>query len=97
MLGSLLIGVPSSGETAMLHGWSGVVALCFGIAMAATEPGEKVEESDNGGGDRGSTGLFRALLAYALEKRSKVIENKSSHKVSHQPVHGNISIEFEVV
>eukprot|EP00980_Cylindrotheca_fusiformis_P016910 scaffold5131_cov75-Cylindrotheca_fusiformis.AAC.2 len=48
---------------------------------AATEPGEKVEESDNGGGDRGSTGLFRALLAYALEKRSEVIENKSSYVI----------------
>lgn len=43
MFGSVL-GVVALGETVMLHGWSGVVMLCFGIIMVATDPGGKVEE-----------------------------------------------------
>lgn len=45
-IGSVL-GVVLLGETVMLHGWSGVALLIAGIAMVATDPGEKVEE----GGD----------------------------------------------
>lgn len=72
MFGSVL-GVITLGETVMLHGWSGVIMLCIGIAMVATDPGEKVEE---GGGASDSDdappllvwigpALFCAL-AYAL-------------------------------
>jgi len=34
----------------MLHGWSGVFLLCVGIALVATDPGDKVEEAPVGDG-----------------------------------------------
>lgn len=39
VLGMLLLG-----EKLMLWGWSGIAMLVTGIAMVATDPGEKVEE-----------------------------------------------------
>ena len=42
MFGSVL-GLLMLGETLMLQGWSGVVILMTGIAMVATDPGEKVQ------------------------------------------------------
>jgi transporter family protein len=72
MFGSVL-GVVTLGETVMCHGWSGVAMLCIGIAMVATDSGEKVGE---GGGEIGAeeappllTWIGPALfcaLAYAL-------------------------------
>lgn len=73
MFGSIL-GVISLGETVMLHGWLGVVMLCVGIVIVATDPGEKMEESGVAIGDPKVTpplalwigpALFCAL-AYAL-------------------------------
>jgi transporter family protein len=42
VLGMLLLG-----ETMVFHGWSGIFMLCAGIALVATDPGDKVTE---GGG-----------------------------------------------
>jgi drug/metabolite transporter (DMT)-like permease len=43
MFGAVL-GVLLLGEKLMLWGWSGIAMLLTGIAMVATDPGEKVEE-----------------------------------------------------
>lgn len=50
MFGSVL-GMVFLGETMMLHGWSGVGMLVFGIGLVATDKGDKVQEG--GGGDDG--------------------------------------------
>ena len=34
-----ILGVVTLGETVMLHGWSGIIMLCAGIVMVATDPG----------------------------------------------------------
>lgn len=41
MFGAVL-GLLMLGETLMLQGWSGVLLLMTGIALVATDPGEKV-------------------------------------------------------
>lgn len=38
-----MLGIAMLGEELVLQGWSGVVLLMTGIAMVATDPGEKVE------------------------------------------------------
>eukprot|EP00980_Cylindrotheca_fusiformis_P001185 scaffold324_cov75-Cylindrotheca_fusiformis.AAC.2 len=97
MFGSIL-GVLTLGETVMLHGWSGVVALCIGIAMVATDPGEKVKEGDNGD-DSTITGppplliwigpaLFCAL-AYALYN---ICIKKGSASIN--PIVGAVILQF---
>jgi uncharacterized membrane protein len=72
MFGSVL-GVVTLGETVMFHGWSGVAMLCIGIAMVATDPGEKVEEGGGGLGAEEAPPLLTWIgpalfcaLAYAL-------------------------------
>ena len=47
MFGAVL-GLLLLGEKMMLHGWSGVFLLCTGIALVATDPGDKVEEEPAG-------------------------------------------------
>lgn len=39
-----VLGLVLLGEQMMMHGWSGVLMLCIGIGMVATDPGDKVEE-----------------------------------------------------
>jgi uncharacterized membrane protein len=38
-----LLGLQMLGETLMAQGWSGVAILMTGIALVATDPGEKVQ------------------------------------------------------
>ena len=72
VFGSVL-GVALLGEVVMMHGWSGVLMLCIGIGMVATDPGEKVEEGGGGGGDDSAPPLLVWIgpalfcaLSYAL-------------------------------
>ena len=41
MFGAVL-GIFMLGETLELQGWAGVILLMSGIAMVATDPGEKI-------------------------------------------------------
>ena len=42
MFGAVL-GIIMLGEQLMFQGWSGVIGLMIGIALVATDPGEKME------------------------------------------------------
>ena len=46
-----VLGMVLLSETLMLHGWSGVGMLVFGIALVATDPGDKATEGGGGGDD----------------------------------------------
>ena len=95
MFGSVL-GVMTLGEVVMLHGWSGVVMLCVGIVMVATDPGDKVEE---GGGSEVKSdepplllwigpALFCAL-SYALYN---ICIKKGSSSIN--PIVGAVTLQF---
>ena len=97
LFGSLL-GLILLGEHMMFQGWGGVALLTAGIAMVATDPGEKVEEG--GGGDEASEvgpppliqwigpALFCAL-SYALYN---ICIKKGSASIN--PVLGGVVLQF---
>lgn len=73
------MGVLLLGEKMMCHGWSGIAMLVTGIALVATDPGEKVEEgggaSTEGDGPPLMKWLWIALccaMAYALYNSKSV-------------------------
>lgn len=95
MFGSIL-GVATLGEVVMLHGWSGVVMLCIGIVMVATDPGETVDEggppSDVGDEPPLSLWIGPALfcaLAYALYN---ICIKKGSASIN--PIVGAVVLQF---
>jgi transporter family protein len=70
MFGAVL-GVLMLGEKMMLHGWFGVAMLVSGIAMVATDPGDKMVEEGGvgvgvGDGDNDSPPPLSAWIAPAL-------------------------------
>lgn len=45
MIIGAILGIWLLGEQLMVYGWMGINLLCVGIALVATDPGEKVNES----------------------------------------------------
>lgn len=94
-----VLGVLLLGETVMLHGWSGVILLIGGIALVATDPGEKVVEGDTSEEESEAPPLYVWIgpalfcaLSYALyniciKKGSAYINPVSGRPVV--PMHGS--------
>ena len=92
-----ILGLLTLGETMMLHGWSGVLLLVSGIALVATDPGEKVEEG--GAGEQNDEGpppltawIGPALIcAFAYASYNIFIKCGSA---SINPILGGVVLQF---
>lgn len=97
MFGAVL-GLLMLKESMMLHGWSGVVLLVSGIAMVATDKGEKVEEgggadeSDDDGPPPLAVWIVPALACAAAYAFYNIFIKKSSASIN--PILGGVVLQF---
>jgi transporter family protein len=92
ILGTILLG-----ETMMLHGWSGVALLVFGIGMVATDPGPKVEEGPIGVHDEEDppplvVWIGPALVCAAAYAFYNIFIKKGSASIN--PILGGVILQF---
>ena len=90
-----VMGVALLGEKMMFHGWSGIMMLVTGIALVATDPGDKVVEG-GGNPDKGSPPLMKWLwvalccaMAYALYN---IFIKKGSASIN--PILGGVILQY---
>lgn len=97
------LGLLVLGEVLMLHGWFGVGLLVSGIALVATDPGDKVEEGGGGGGggdgDIETTGaphliiwIGPALLCACAYALYNIFIKKGSASIN--PILGGVILQF---
>jgi len=95
MFGAVL-GLIILGEVLMLHGWFGVALLVSGIAMVATDPGEKVEEGGGGDDDEEAPPLLvwivPALICASAYAFYNIFIKKGSASIN--PILGGVILQF---
>jgi transporter family protein len=89
------MGIVLLGEKMMCHGWSGIVMLVTGIALVATDPGDKVVEGGSSSDDE-SPPLMKWLwialccaTAYALYN---IFIKKGSASIN--PILGGVILQY---
>jgi bacterial/archaeal transporter family protein len=90
------LGLLVLGEVLMMHGWFGVGLLVSGIALVATDPGDKVEEGGGEGGEEGSPPLIiwigPALLCACAYALYNIFIKKGSASIN--PILGGVILQF---
>jgi len=96
-----LLGLILLGEVLMFHGWFGVILLTCGIAMVASDPGDKVEDggvSPTEGvgitiqGPPLSTWIVPALCCAAAYAFYNIFIKKGSASIN--PILGGVILQF---
>jgi transporter family protein len=98
MFGAVL-GLLMLKETMMLHGWCGILLLVTGIAMVATDKGDKVEEGSGSDPEDDETvapslaiWIAPALVCAAAYAFYNIFIKKSSSSIN--PILGGVVLQF---
>jgi transporter family protein len=95
MFGALL-GILLLGEKLMLQGWSGVILLVLGIALVASDPGDKIEEGSSENPEQGAppfiTWIFPALASAGAYAFYNILIKKGSTSIN--PILGGVVLQF---
>ena len=93
-----VLGLLALGEVLLcMHGWVGVLLLCAGIALVATDPGDKVEEGGGAGGSSDAAPplyvwIFPALFCAFMYATYNICIKKGSASIN--PILGGVILQF---